>query len=93
MSDATDLSSISITDLDEVTGGATPPATTQSSTNPQLSAALQGITSSIANLSKNNSNSGGSSIAQLLPFMLMARGGSGGGACPCGCGMANCMRR
>lgn len=31
---------------------------------------------------------------QLLPAMLMNGGKTaGGGACPCGCGMANCLRR
>jgi hypothetical protein len=88
MSSPIDLPGISLNDLDAVTGGATTSSSTAS--DAQVSAALQGITASLANLK--SQNSGGSSISQLLPLMLIAKGGTGG-ACPCGCGMANCMRR
>lgn len=88
MSTPTELPTISVDDLDDVTGGVT--TASPSSSNAQVSAALQSVTSSIASLASQQ-NTSGSSLSQLLPIMLMARGAGGG--CPCGCGMANCIRR
>jgi hypothetical protein len=79
------LPTIEVDRLDDVTGAAAP------SSDTQLTAALQGIMSSLKSIGAQNNTAGGSSISQLLPLLLMARGG--GGACPCGCGMANCARR
>jgi hypothetical protein len=84
MSSPTELTSISLDDLDEVTGG----TTSTTSSDAQVSAELQNITTSIANLKSGNNRS---SISQLLPLLLMAKGRARG-PCPCGCGMANCMR-
>jgi hypothetical protein len=84
MSHHDELTTIDPATLDEVAGGVT------ASSNAQLTTALQGITSSLAAQPANNSNS----LSSMLPFMLMlGKGGATGGACPCGCGMANCMRR
>jgi hypothetical protein len=83
------LPSIDADTLEDVTGG----VTSSSSNNAQVSAALQGIQSSLKNLGQTNNNSG-NALSQILPFLMMSRGGAGGGggACPCGCGMANCRR-
>lgn len=97
MSHHDELPSIDPSALDEVTGGVTSTSSTGSGSNAQLTAMLGSISSSIQGLASNNS----SSLQSLLPMMLMmgrggASGGSAvaaGGACPCGCGMANCMRR
>ena len=76
-------------DLAAVTGGvATTPST---SNNAQVLAAMQSLQSSIKGLAGQQNNSS-SSLAQLLPLLAL-RGGGSGGACPCGCGMANCARR
>ena len=84
MSHHDELTTIDPSALDEVAGGVT------SSSNAQLTTALQGITSSLATPPANSSNS----LSSMLPLMLMmGKGGGGVGACPCGCGMANCMRR
>jgi hypothetical protein len=79
---------IAAADLVVVTGGATA-ASSSTSNNQQTLALMQSLQSSIQSLAsqKNGSNNG---IAQLLPLLAL-RGG--GGACPCGCGMANCIRR
>lgn len=83
-----ELPSIDSSALDAVTGG----ATTSTSSNAQVTATLQSITNSLANLTSNSQNSQ-SSFSQLLPFLALSGGFGGKGACPCGCGMANCMRR
>jgi hypothetical protein len=70
--------------LDDVTGG----VATATSNNAQVTAALQSVTSSLAALQNQNSQS---SFSQLMP--LLALGGLGGGKCPCGCGSGNCIRR
>ena len=76
---------LDVATLEDVTGGVA-----SSSTDPQLASALQSITSEISSLSKSKNNGGGS-LEAMLPMMLLM--GQGGGSCPCGCGMANCMRR
>ena len=85
-----ELPSIDPSALNDITGGVT---STKSSTNAQRTAALQGITSQIASLGQNNNNnSSSSSLQPILPLLLLTKSGAGG-ACPCGCGMANCIRR
>jgi hypothetical protein len=82
--------------LDAVTGGVT-----SSTSNSQVATALQGIQGSLSSLGQGNNNSSGNVLSQMLPLLMFARGGGGGGgggggaagACPCGCGMANCVRR
>lgn len=66
-----DATSISLADLENVTGGATP-ATTGSSSNDQIITALQGLQSSLKDLQCNNNNGlfGGQNGALL--FMTMA---------------------
>lgn len=87
------LPSIEPDALEDVTGGVTS-SSSSSSSNTQVTAALQGIMSSLKSIGTANSNSSGNALSQMLPFLLMGRGGAGaGGACPCGCGMANCIRR
>lgn len=81
--DQTELPSIDDADLSEVTGGNHRPGHTSGS-NAQITAALTSITDSIKNL--NNQNTSGSSISQLLPMLMLAKGGAGG--CPGG----NCGR-
>jgi hypothetical protein len=92
MSKHEELPTIDAAALEAVTGGAT-------SSDAQLTAALQGIKSSLSSIG--NTNNSGNALTQMLPFLLMARGGGGSsapataaaaGACPCGCGMANCLR-
>lgn len=80
--DDTELPSIDAIDLAEVTGGTHRPGHNDA----QLQAALKGITDSLKAIGdqKNNGNNG---ITQLLPLMLFAKGGAGGG-CPGG----NCGR-
>ncbi len=90
MSHHDELPSIDPAALDDVTGGLTSTPSTSPASNAQVTTALQGITSSLSSL--RNNNSGGSSMQSLLPMMMMGKGGSGG-VCPCGCGMASCMRR
>ena len=91
MSHHDEFSSIAPSDLAEIAGGA--PAASQSRSSTQVTAALQGITSQISSLNQSKTSSS-SSIQSLLPMMMMlGKGGAAGGACPCGCGMANCMRR
>lgn len=73
--------------LDAVTGGVA-----AASSNAQVATTLQGVQSSLGSLKQGNS--AGNGLSQMLPMLMLARGGAGGGgACPCGCGMANCGRR
>jgi hypothetical protein len=86
----TELPTIDSVTLEDVTGGVTG---SSSSGNSQVAALLQGLQSSIKDLAANSGNNSNNALTQLLPFLLLSKGGAGGGACPCGCGMANCMRR
>lgn len=81
--DHDELPSISDADLAEVTGGAHRPGHTSGS-SAEITAALASITSSLKSLGNQN---GQSSISQLLPMLMLAKGGVGGG-CPGG----NCGR-
>ena len=84
------LPSIDPDTLEDVTGG----VTSSSSNNSQVATALEGIMSELKSIGSAKTNNSGNALSQMLPFLLMGRGGaSGGGACPCGCGMANCIRR
>ena len=84
------LPSIDPDTLEDVTGG----VTSSSSNNAQVATALQGIMSQLKSIGSASSSNSGNALTQMLPFLLMGRGGAaGGGACPCGCGMANCIRR
>jgi hypothetical protein len=93
-----ELPSIDPAALDEVTGGL-------DDSDGKILAALQGIQDTISGLGKTNNNN---SWEQMLPFLLMAFGGSGhfsfgggsgqfsvgGAACGCGCGgVGSCRRR
>lgn len=80
----TDLVSIDAATLEEVGGGTV--SSGGSGSSDQLATALQSIQSSIANLSKTNSSSPFGSLSQMLPLLLMMRGGGGG----CGCGRPGC---
>lgn len=89
--DQDQLPSIDLESLDMITGGVTTRSSSTNDPNGQLTTALQSITSSIASLKNNNNQS---SFSQLLPMLALSGGlGGKGGACPCGCGMANCVRR
>lgn len=89
MSHHDQLPSIDAETLDDVTGG----VASSSSASGQVATALQGIMSELKSVGSASSSNSGNALSQMLPFLLMARGGAGGGACPCGCGMANCIRR
>lgn len=73
---------IDAADLAEVSGGTHKPGHNDA----QLTAALQSITSSLSAL-KNQNNGSNNSLTQMLPFLMFAKGGAGGG-CPGG----NCGR-
>lgn len=89
--DQDQLPSIDLESLSTITGGATARSPSTPDANAELTTALQGITSSLASLKNNNNQS---SFSQLLPILALSGGlGGKGGACPCGCGMANCCRR
>ena len=77
----TDLTPIDAIDLFAVTGGTHRPGHNNTATQ----AALASITDSIKAIGAQNTNSNGG-ISQLLPLMLLAKGGAGG--CPGG----NCGR-
>jgi hypothetical protein len=79
--DRTELPSIDHTDLSGVTGGTHRPGHTSGS-DPQVTAALASITDSLKSLGTQNNNSS-NSLTQLLPFLMLAKGGAGGG-CPGG---------
>jgi hypothetical protein len=79
------LPSIDVDTLGSVTGGVA------SATSSQVATALQAIQSSLSNLGQ-SSNNGGNALTQMLPLMMLAQGGAGGGVRGCGCGMANCRR-
>jgi hypothetical protein len=95
--DPNELPSIELAVLDEVTGGL-------NDSDGKILEALQSIQTTIKDLGKNDNNN---SWQQMLPFLLMAFGGSGsfsfgggngqfsigGGNCPCGCGGRGCCRR
>lgn len=78
----TELPSIDTADLSTVTGGAHRPGH-----NDQLTAALANITESLKSLKTDNNSSSSNNLSQLLPLMMFAKGGAGGG-CPGG----NCGR-
>jgi hypothetical protein len=81
------LTTIDLTTLADVAGGTV--SSSSSSSDAQLTTALQGILSS---LGKTGQNSGGS-FQSLMPIMMMMMlGGGRGGRCPCGCGMSGCCR-
>ena len=77
-----ELTPIDAIDLLSVTGGTHKPGHKDA----QLQTALASITDSIKAISVQNNNGNGG-ISQLLPLMLLAKGGAGGG-CPGG----NCGR-
>ncbi len=86
--DPTELPSIDLAALREVTGGLTDDG--------KLLEALKGIQNTINDLGKSNDNT----WQQWLPFLMFAfSGGSGhvyaggGPACPCGCGGRGGCRR
>jgi hypothetical protein len=76
-----ELPSIDAADLSEVTGGTHRPGH-----NDQLTAALTNITQSLQDL-KTQNNGSSNNVSQLLPLMMFAKAGGGGG-CPGG----NCGR-
>ena len=78
--DSHQLPSIDDADLSKITGGTHRPGHT-SNNNAQITAALTSITDSLKNLGNQSSNS---SASQLLPFLLLAKGG--------GCPGGNCGR-
>ena len=79
--DSDKLPAIDAADLSKITGGTHRPGHVTSSSNAQITAALTSITDSLKNLSNQNT---GSSASQLLPFLLLAKGG--------GCPGGNCGR-
>lgn len=76
------LPSIDISALSTVTGGAH-----KAGHNDQVTAALTSITESLKSIGKQNTNNSSSSLSQMLPLLMLAKGGAGGG-CPGG----NCGR-
>lgn len=64
--------SISAADLEHVTGGNLPPASGNGTTNDQLLAAMQGIQSSLKDLSSSNNNNSLFGGNNGLLFMTMA---------------------
>ena len=96
MPDAESLPSIDLQALNDVTGGGTASGSTGSSSDDQVKAALEGISSALKDLGKNK-NSNGGIFEQMLPFLLLTRLGGGGGStvvCGCGCGgHGRCCRR
>ncbi len=55
--------------LDNVMGGISKPT----SSNTELTTALQGITSSLADLKSQQNNKSSSSLTQMLPLLMMAK--------------------
>jgi hypothetical protein len=96
MSDSTKpLPVLAHDDLDQVTGGTT--SSSGSTSDDQINAVLQEIQSSLKDLGARNNN-GGNFMNELLPLLLMFRGGfgfggGGGGGFGCGCGMPSCSHR
>lgn len=77
-----DLPSIDLSALSAVTGGAH-----KAGHNDQVTAALTSITDSLKAIGNQNANNSSSSLSQMLPLLMLAKGGAGGG-CPGG----NCGR-
>jgi hypothetical protein len=77
----TQLTSIDASDLAAVTGGSHVPGHNDAA----VTTALTSIKDSLSGL-QTQKNSSGTGIAQLLPFMMLAKGAGGG--CPGG----NCCR-
>ena len=102
MSKKDNLPSIDPDDLDQVTGGASRKPTATTGDDAQMTSLLQGITDSLKELSASK-NDKGSSMRDLLPFLLLMQGdyggrgggggfGGGGGCGPGGCGPGGCKR-
>lgn len=80
-----ELPSIDDADLSKITGGTHRPGHTTGG-NAQVTAALTSITDSLKSLGTQSNNSS-NSLTQMLPFLMLAKGGAAGG-CPGG----NCGR-
>lgn len=81
-----ELPSIDDADLSKITGGTHRAGHTSGGSNAQVTAALASITDSLKSLGTQSNNSS-NSLTQMLPFLMLAKGGAGGG-CPGG----NCGR-
>ena len=84
--DLPELPSLDIAALSRVTGGTHRPGHTSGS-DAQVTAALTSITDSLKSLGNQSNSNSSNSLMQMLPFLMLAKGGAGGG-CPGG----NCGR-